>query len=450
MIALWTTPRTLASVAALCVGALLGFSAAAATPRTLDELTAAAVERSPIVRDRTAEVSIAKGRLTTASAWVPANPTLVYDSTSDRFHANQGEGGSSLSLEQPVEIWGQRGARVDEARALYVAAGLDLDFARFDIAEVVKRDYLHVLVSNNRLRILGDLRILAGRARESAARKLAAGLVSAVNSQIATFEALGLENDERSAIVERDAILAELKQVTGFADLHAEDLTGRPVVASWDASVDDLVERAIARRPDLAALRKQVEGREFAVSVLRRSRFPEVAFKVGYTRDRSVFAGDDVSYLAGSAPSIARIADADRFVTLGASITLPVFRRNAGAIASALGEQDRATTILSAEEDRVRADVSRLVERIRGRFAVLNAMESALPGLEAGLEDVTRAYTLGEYAIDRYLVEKDRLSRALLSHDDVLLDMLEAFVELERTVGETIYQPEFAKIEVTP
>ena len=144
-----------------------------------------------------------------------------------------------------------------------------------------------------------------------------------------------------------------------------------------------------------------------------------------------------------------RIADSDSLVTLGASITLPVFRRNAGAIASALGEQDRARALLSAEEGRVRADVSRLVERIRGRSAVLAGMESSLPGLAAGLEDVTRAYTLGEYSIDRYLVEKDRLSRALLSHEDVLLDTLEAFVELERTVGVSLYQPEIAGIGVT-
>ena len=440
---------TVVTSAALSVIALIGVCPASGSPLTLDELTAAAVERSPSVRDRTAAVAIANGHFVTASAWVPANPTLAYEWTSDRFNANQGEGGSALLLEQPVEIWGQRAARVAEARALNDAAVLDLDFTRFDVAEIVKRDYFRVLVLNDKLRILADLRSLAVRSSASAKQKLSAGLVSAVNAQIATFEALGIENDERSAVGERDTVLAELRQLTGLADLTAADLQGRPVVGSWDANVDELVDRAIAQRPDLAALRRQNEARKSAVTALRRSRFPDVAFRAGYLRNQSVVDGSNVSYLAGATPSIARIADSDSLVTLGASITLPVFRRNAGAIASALGEQDRARALLSAEEGRVRADVSRLVERIRGRSAVLAGMESSLPGLAAGLEDVTRAYTLGEYSIDRYLVEKDRLSRALLSHEDVLLDTLEAFVELERTVGVSLYQPEIAEIGVT-
>lgn len=432
----------------------LGLSLVPSTGRSaenldLKSLIDVAMERSPVVQDRAKALEAANGALLGARIVLPSNPQLVYSGVTDRFNANQGEGSQSIELEQQFGPWGQRGKRIAEARAAFEAAERDLDAARLDVTLGATRGYLRILILTDKLRLIADMRTLSNQVQQAAEAKRAGGLISDVAYQITLFDSLGLDNEYRTARTAFDAELAELRRLVGLPDVEVDPTGGLPDFVPIDVDESALLQQAL-NRPDLSARRKTIESRQAGIAVLKRGRLPELRLRLGYSRESSVFVADDFQYFSGFSPSIERLKDTDGLVVFGAAISLPLFRRNQGELITATSEADRLTIQLRTAESQIGTDVRRLLDRIRGRGTILARMQPVLPGLAAALQDVTRAYTLGEYSVDRYLVEKDRLVRARLSYDDALLDYLEAIVDLEQTTGRTLYEPKIVRAGATP
>lgn len=421
-----------------------------ADPLNLKTLISTALEKSPVIREAEKAAESSRGTLVSSRILLPANPELSYDSVTDRYHANQGEGGRSLQLNQVVELWGQRGRRIAEAEAVHEAALHDLEASRLLVTLGVKRGYLRLLVMNDKLKLLDDLRALSGRVQEASEAKRRQGLISDVAHQIVAFEALAVDNDYQTLQTARDAEVAGMRALAGMPEIEAGQFVGTPGVTPLEVDEQVLVGQALNRRADLLALRKLIDSRQAGVALLKRERLPQASFRLAYSRQRSFFSGDNFRYVPGANPTISGLADTDRLITLGATFSLPLFRRNQGEIIIASSEADRLSIALKAAESQIPTDVHRQMERARGRQATLVRMQPALPDLAAGLEDVTRAFTLGEYSVDRYLVEKDRLFRARLAYDDALLDYLEAIVDLEQAVGAPVYEPEISAAGTNP
>ncbi len=416
----------------------------------LRALTAAALERSPLVRDREKALEGARGELLSARAPLPSPPEVTLETETDRLTGDQGEYGASLEVDQEVEVWGQRRLRIAGAEAAVEAAERDLEAARLETSLAVKRAWLRLLLLNDRLAALEEVRTLAGGVESAADEKRRAGFTSEVEYRIAAFDAIALEDETLGLRAERDEETAELRRLTGLPDLSAEDWVGLPRFAPLEADVEALARQAVERRPDLAALRAQVASRQAQAEMVNLEGRPELRLSLGYSRGREMFHGDDVFYLPGTAPGIERLEDTDAAVHFGATVTLPVFGRNAGEQVTARSEVDRAALELRTAEEQAAADVRRLAERLRRGSALLARIQPLLPDLAADLAEVTRAYDLGEYSLDRYLVERDRLVRARLTWGEALLDYLEAIVELERAAGTVLQEPEIAVTGARP
>jgi len=404
----------------------------------LRALTAAALEHSPLVRDREKALEGARGELMSARALLPSSPEVTVETETDRLTGDEGEYETSLEVGQEVEVWGQRRLRTAAAEAAVEAAGRDLEAARLETALAVKRAWLRLLLLNDRLAALEEVRALAGGVEAATAEKRRVGFSSEVEYRIAAFDAIALEDETVGLRAERDEETAELRRLTGLPDLQADGWTGLPRFAPLAVDAEALARHAVERRPDLAALRAQAASRRAAAELVALGGRPELRLSLGYSRGREVI--DD--------PAFERLEDADSAVHFGATVTLPGFGRhgrNAGEQVTARSEADRAALELQAAEEQAAADVRRLAERLRRGSALLTRIQPLLPDLAADLAEVTRAYDLGQYSIDRYLAERDRLVRARLTWGEVLLDYLEAVVELERAAGTVLQDPEIAR-----
>jgi cobalt-zinc-cadmium efflux system outer membrane protein len=414
----------------------------------LRSLTAAALERSPLVRDREKALEGARGELLSARAPLPSSPEVTVETGTDRLTGGEGEYEASLEVDQEVEVWGQRRLRIAAAEAAVEAAERDLEAARLEASLAVKGAWLRLLLLNDRLAALEEIRTLAAGVESATAEKRQAGFTSDVEYRIAAFEAIALEDETVDLRAERDAETAELRRLTGLPDLAAESLAGLPRFAPLEVDVEALARQAVERRPDLAALRAQVASRRSEAELVALEGRPELRLSLGYSRERTVIEGDAFRYLRGldgTGPFIDRLDDTGDAVHFGATVTLPVFGRNAGERITAQSEVDRAALELQAAEAQAAADVRRLAERLRRGSALLARIQPHLPDLAADLAEVTRAYDLGEYSLDRYLVERDRLIRARLTWGEALLDYLEAVVELERAAGTSLQEPEITQ-----
>ncbi|MCR4305286.1 MAG: TolC family protein, partial [Gallionella sp.] len=87
---------------------------------------------------------------------------------------------TTLQLNQPIELGGKRGARIEAAERSRDAASAELDARRAEIRAAVMAAFFDVLVAQERLRLAQASVELAQRATGAASRRVTAGKVSPV------------------------------------------------------------------------------------------------------------------------------------------------------------------------------------------------------------------------------------------------------------------------------
>jgi outer membrane protein TolC len=240
---------------------------------------------------------------------------------------------------------------------------------------------------------------VAAGAQERIARSLV-DLAETRDTQLADAVALGQvaaveRTDNRRAILQRRSALVAARrareQQAIDLSLFLRDGHGRPVRPSLErlpeapgaggpaAEPDDarLIERALVRRPELAALRLKRRQESVALELARNSLLPEL----------------DVFSLASRDVGAGAPARAGSSFEAGVTFTLPLQRRKAG------GKTLQAEAKLAAidqeilwTEDRVRADVQ----------DALSAVQAARGVLEVLAEEVTVARELEGLERDRF------------------------------------------------
>ena len=99
---------------------------------------------------------------------------------------------TTLQLNQPIELGGKRGARIEAAERGRDAASLELDAKRAEIRAAVRAAFFDVLVAQERLRLAQASVELAQRATAAAARRVTAGKVSPVEETRARVAEAGV------------------------------------------------------------------------------------------------------------------------------------------------------------------------------------------------------------------------------------------------------------------
>ena len=108
------------------------------SPLTLAEARERALERSPEIRAAREAVVAAVGQARQAGAW--SNPTLTF-SREQTAHAGETNSQNIISLDQRLEIWGQRGARRRAASLEAQAAKARLEATGAAVSYEVTRVY---------------------------------------------------------------------------------------------------------------------------------------------------------------------------------------------------------------------------------------------------------------------------------------------------------------------
>ena len=395
-----STNTTALVICALGVG--LALSARAAPAPAYAELLRVAEGAAPRLVESEANVRAAQGQAEQAGA--RPNPTLDFLSENIGSRNNGvAEQQNTLTLSQPLELGGKRGARVAAGGAEVTAAQARASQARADFAYDLALAYATAEAAQKRVAILTDD---LDRAREDlrAAKALVeAGKEAEVRAVQAEAAAAGAEADLETARAEGTEALVRLSAMVGapqaFTEIGPSLLTTAP---GFSKPAGDPAPNA----PALLVAQAEREAAARRVAVERTRAVPDLTVSVG----ARTFAGRD-----------------DTALVAGVSAPLPLFDRNRGAVRAANAQ-------FAASEARLRA--ARLDAEASWRTATAQVLASATrlraaAQAESAAREGYRLAHLGYEGGKTSLLEVSGARRALTEAQGRLLDAQVARVRAE-------------------
>lgn len=359
------SPRAAGLVVAVLLGLAPAMAAAQAAP-SYDTLLER-LDQLPGARVGAALADAAEARADQARA-LP-NPSLSYSAENawgSGSYAGMGKADTVLTLSQPLEVWGQRGARVRAARAEAQAASLRGTQSRSDVASQLAAIYAQAESALRRYTLADEALTLT---RDDAA---------AVNAMVSHGREPQLRAVQaRSEVANATAALDEAQ---AFRDAALARLAG---AALLDTPVQAIDSSLLDRTPPLprgatdAALAVRVAEAEAdaagrLVEVERKRALPDLSVTAAQTRFRE---------------------GGERAYNLGVSLSIPLFDRNRGGIRAVNADQRAA----EARLDQQRRDSE--AERLSA-IAGLKAAGSRTRAADESVLAAEEAYRLARIGFD--------------------------------------------------
>ena len=303
----------------------------------LDRIIDLALERNPTIAGAQSVIEQNEGRRIEAGAY--PNPTIgaqtataaVRDPSTGTRRDEYG-----MTLYQTVEWPGKRVARQDAAAAGLAGATVGLEEAKLNLIAEVKAGFYELLLAERTVDLLQqNLEIVQEVARIVRAR-VRSGEGPQFESVKADVEVLKAKQEMTKA---KNVVRVKL---VGLDTLTAGALGTRYKVQGDFRSLRDrlnpeqMAARDLSRHPILKRQEKLVEQAEFTVTKERQGRVPDFTLFGGYTRE------------------VGREA-----VVAGVSLPTPLWYRQQGHIATALGTQRKE----EAELIRIRNDLTRAINQ---------------------------------------------------------------------------------------
>lgn len=424
-------PRDVVGGAALAL-AVLSFaaSARAETPGCGPKVTRAtvvpcAMSTNPTVRGERELVDAARARELAARVILPSNPVVSVNvgwplrgagvAGSDRSHVTW-----TAQVAQEIEVAGQRGARLEVARAGVTAQVKRAALTEREIAAAALTAYFDALAARDELVLASRLSDIGQGLAASASARAEQGLVSPIDADLAFAASVRVIQARFAAARRAVATSAVLAVVVGLdpdrGPIEVEgELAPLPVP---DENVARLVERAGSDRSEITIAEAEAVAGERRVSLLRRSRVPNPTL--------SIFVENDNLN--------------ERALGAGLSFPIPlpgpIGRTNAGEIAEALAIARRARTEVERIQRQVRLEVTTAVDALASRRKELDAFDPGrLARVDAGLMSLGQELSRGRLSVRDALIGQQGLIDLLKAHLEAKRAVCIASVELARIVG---------------
>ena len=390
---------------------------------TLAEARSMARRSHPELAAARHAVAAAAGRGRQAGAF--PNPTLSYS----REQTSR-DGGTNaqdiVTIEQPVELGGQRGARRAAGAASLAAAEARLAAAVARIDYEVARGYAAGVAAERRAALAEEAAAAFSRAAGVSEARLAGGDVSGYQHRRLMLEAGRYAALRLEARVARDSAVGALTMLIGLADsagaAEALFLTDTLTPAPLVQPADSLVALALVQRPEIRAALRDAEAAAAEVRLAGAERIPTPVLGAGYKSER-VAGGESF----------------DGF-TAGVGLPLPLWDRRGGAVDAARAEVARRESEASALRRRTALET-------RSAYDAHQAIAAQLALLRDQLgEDAVRArraaeaaYAEGEIGLIEWLDAVRAYQEAETTYATLWAEYIARRAALERATGATLF-----------
>jgi len=327
--------------------------------------------------------------------------------------------GQVAQVSQTLPWPGTLARRGEQADALADASTGDLEAVRRELALAASQAFDDYQYVERALAINRDHLELLREFQEVATARYAAGLAPQQAPLAAEVEIAHLEHRDVVLTTDRQTLLARVNAL-----LHREPralvppppLTAPPIPRMPDVPLDELVQLALARRPELSAARSRVSARETGVALAhlegRPSFQPMTAF----------------NSMWGTGPH--------RW-TAALGVSVPIWRdRIRAGVARASSAVSEERSRLAALERRIAADVSAALDRFQESHHVLALYETRLlPAARDQTAAAQTAFETGQVDFLAVIEAERRLRDVELGFADTQADARRRFAALQQALG---------------
>jgi len=337
------------------------------------------------------------------------NPTANFTALRDEPH-------EGLFFDQPIQIGGQRGRRIDVARQEGALTEVEIATLARQVRKETREAYYATAYARAESERLSRVVDLARRLAQIAEDRYKAGDVA----QLEVVQS-GLEVSRAEADLE----VARQREVVSLSELN--ELLNEPATKHWElagtleditptAGLEDLLSRAYQSNPDLQHLGGEKKVEESRRSLLKAERIPDLVLDAG---------------MDFNSPHDFRYGPRSQV-----SISLPILARNQGEIAQSIAN----ARVLDAETAATERSVS---ARVEAAYYDLEAQRTQVRLYHNRLLPV--AHQLERMAEDSYRAGKTGILTAIQAQQDVqsvessylrsLEQLQDLYAGLEETVG---------------
>lgn len=381
------------------------------------ELVREAERSSPRLVELEANVSAAQGHARQSAAW--PNPVVsveVEDFAGASPYRGSSHAQTTASLSEPLELGGQRAARIAEGRARLGSAQAQRTQLRAEFGYQLALAYAEAEVAQAQIDLLTED---SNRAQEDvrSARALVRagkeGELRAVQAEAAASAAIA---ELESARAEGVGALAHLSSLVGVAEPYT---SVGPSLLSASQPINLATQSiALTEIPAIASAEAERELADRRLTIERKRAIPTPSISVGTRR----IAGDDATVWVA-----------------GISMPLPIFDRNRGDIAAARADLTAADARLTA----ARLDANAQWRTAAAQVAATNSRLSASDQGEASAREAYRlariGYDAGRTPLFELLGTRRSLTEAQLRAVDARLARVRAQATLSRLAGRIPY-----------
>ncbi|KQZ27918.1 TolC family protein [Caulobacter sp. Root1472] len=401
----WPLRAALACVAS----GVLGASAAAQTAPAFPDLLKQAQASAPRLALGAAEARAAAGQA--AQAAVRPNPTLgltVENAAGSGPYKDFGGAETTLSIDQPLELGGKRGARTSAARADLAAAQARASLGEVDFARDLALAYAGAEAAQQRLAIARDGVDLAQADARAARLLVEHGKEAKVRAVQAEAGLATARADQGAAQADAETALARLSALTGSADRYTAVTGGLLETVPAPAPLEPRFS------PAIAAARAERDAAQRRVDLERARRTPDLTVSFGVRR----FQDEDATA-----------------AVFGISAPLPLFDRNRGAVAAATANAQAAEARLAMAQAEQEGDRRAAAAQVAAADQTLDASRQGETAAAEAYRLVRISYDAGRLPLSELLAARRDLIAARGRAVDTKLARVKALADLARAQG---------------
>lgn len=386
---------------------------------TLRDALAFLARRSPAILAEAQSISAARAQIEAAGK-LP-NPMLTVNSESyPAFSSNPGAVLNNQELSgtigQTLLTAGKRRKRVDVARQALLVAGSDLQNFKRQLAVELKQRYWGAALAATQAQLARVMLAQFDETLRLNELRFQQGEISGLERTRLQTERLRFWNDvQQSELDLKNAKSAILELLAAPQDTIFE-VTDRVETDVTVLPVRELIDQAIANRPDLAAQRQTLGQQDREVSYQKSLAVPDITVAAGYKRNFGV-----------DTP------------VLNIQVPLPIFNRNQGGIHGAEAQLERQKRLV----DKQRLQVEREVQQAADTLATQKRRAQEIhdtyaPQAQKALDIAVQTYRLGSLdliqLLDAQRVYRDTQRTANQANFDLRL----AESSLDAAIGKEI------------
>ncbi|MDF0729637.1 TolC family protein [Pseudomonas entomophila] len=383
-------------------------AAQASQALTLAQALDAAFASNPELAAVRQEVGIAEGER--RQAGLSPNPELAWEMEDTRRATRT----TTVTLSQPLELGGKRGARIEVAQAGQAIAQLDLERQGNGLRADVTQAFHAALRAQTAVELAEQSRSLTERGLRIVRGRVEAGQSSPLEATRAEVQLAQAQAQLRRAESGRTVAWQALARLTGspraeFAQLDGSALSPGPApdAEALLAKVEQTVEWRLAAA--------QIERGEASLGSEKAQRIPNLTVSFGSQYSRE---------------------DRERVNVVGLSMPLPLFDRNQGNVLAAARRADQARDLRNAVELRLRSDTRSALSQWAMAMAEVDAYDrTILPSARQAVDTATRGFERGKFAFLDVLDAQRTLIDARGQYLDALASATDARAQVERIYG---------------